>query len=149
MEAEQVAHLLELEDKLSKIRLQITSKLENQKHIAIILTAVEENIQDQATNDTSKNIVNYMISFMSLLDQAMNPQTHAIQDLQLATSATYLLDIIFHYSPKKLLSSKFTEILTKVAPCITDEKAGAPLIRSAIGCLESLLIAQDAQASLE
>lgn len=146
MEAEQVAHLLELEDKLSKIRLQITSKLENQKHLAIILTAVEENIQDQATNDTSKNIVNYMISFMSLLDQAMNPQTHAIQDLQLATSATYLLDIIFHYSPKKLLSSKFTEILTKVAPCITDEKAGAPLIRSAIGCLESLLIAQDAQA---
>ncbi|CCD24276.1 mRNA-binding protein RRP12 NDAI_0C06170 [Naumovozyma dairenensis CBS 421] len=146
MDQEQVAFLLELEDKLSKIRSQIDSKLDNQKHIAIILSAVEENIQDQESNDISKNLVNYLVSFMSLLDQSMDPETHSINDLQLATSSTYLLDIIFHYSPKTLLRSKFSDILTKVAPCITDEKSAAPLIRSAIGCLESLLIAQDAQA---
>ena len=44
MDQDQVAFLLELEDKLAKIRFQATSKLENQKHVAIILTAVEENI---------------------------------------------------------------------------------------------------------
>lgn len=146
MDQDQVAFLLELEDKLAKIRFQATSKLENQKHVAIILTAVEENIVGQATNDISKNIVNYIISFMSLLDQAVDPSTHEIKDLQLASSSTYLLDLIFRYSPKPLLRSKFSEILTKIAPCITAEKANAPLIRAAIGCLESLLIAQDAQA---
>ena len=146
MDADQVAHYLELEDKLSKIRQQVTSKLENQKHIAIILTAVEENIEGHDTNDTSKNLISYMIALMSLLDQAVDPETHAIKDLQLATSATYLLDIIFQYSAKKLLRSKFADLLTKIAPCITDEKAEPLLIRSAIGCLASLLVAQDTQA---
>ncbi|CCF56475.1 hypothetical protein KAFR_0B01760 [Kazachstania africana CBS 2517] len=146
MDSDQVAHLLELEDKLSNIRAQINSKLDNQKHIAIILSAVEENIKDHATNDTSKNLVNYLVSFMSLLDQAMDSTTHEIKDLQLATSATYLLDIIFHYCPKKLLRAQFAEVLTKIAPCITDEKAEAPIIRSGVGCLEALLIAQDTQA---
>ena len=146
MDADQVAHYLELEDKLSKIRQQVTSKLENQKHIAIILTAVEENIEGHDTNDTSKNLISYMIALMSLLDQAVDPETHIIKDLQLATSATYLLDIIFQYSSKKLLRSKFADLLTKIAPCITDEKAEPLLIRSAIGCLASLLVAQDTQA---
>lgn len=146
MDTDQVAHFLELEDKLSKIRIQITSKLDNQKHVAIILSAVEENMQGLKANDNAKNIVNYMISLMSLLDQAIDPETQAIKDLQVATSAIYLLDLIFHYSPKQLLRSKFPEILTKVAPCITDANANAPLIRSALGCLESLLVAQDAQA---
>ncbi|SMN19107.1 similar to Saccharomyces cerevisiae YPL012W RRP12 Protein required for export of the ribosomal subunits [Maudiozyma saulgeensis] len=146
MDADQVAHMLELEDRLSKIRKQATSKLENQKHIAIILTAVEDNIEGHDTNDTSKNIISYMVAFMSLLDQAIDKDTHNIIDLQLATAATYLLDIIFQYSPKKLLRSKFSELLAKIAPCITDEKAEPLLIRSAIGCLASLLVAQDAQA---
>ncbi|BAO40352.1 ribosomal RNA-processing protein 12 [Kluyveromyces marxianus DMKU3-1042] len=144
MDPEQVSKLLELEDKLAKIRAQSSSKLENQKHIAIILAAVEENINEQ--DATNKNIVNYLISFMSLLDQTIDPETTAIKDLQLATSTMYLLDIIFQYTPKKMLRSRFADILTKVAPCITDEKANAPLIRSAVGCLESLLIAQDTQS---
>lgn len=141
-----MAHFLALEERLAKIRYQLNSKLENQKHIAIILSAVEENIKSTEINDTAKNIVSYMIAFMSLLDEAVDRESREILDLQLATSACYLLDIIFQYSPKALLRSKFTEILTKVAPCITDENSEAPLIRAAIGCLESLLIAQDAQA---
>lgn len=144
MDQDQVALFLELEDTLSKIRAQINSKLDNQKHIAIILSAVEENIDEQQS--TNKNIVNYVISFMSLLDQAVDLETREIIDLQLSTSATYLLDLVFAYVPKKLLRSQFAEILTKIAPCITDEKAQAPLIKSAVGCLEALLIAQDAQS---
>ena len=146
MDADQVAHFMELEDKLSKIRKQLSSKLDNQKHIAIILTSVEENIEGYATNDPTKNIVQYIIAFMTLLDQAMDQKNHSIIDLQLATSATYLLDIIFHYTPKSLLRSKFIEVLTKVAPCITDPNSESLLIRSAIGTLEALLLAQDSQA---
>lgn len=143
MGPEQASKLLELEDKLAKIRGQSTSKLENQKHIAIILAAIEENINEQEA--INKNIVNYLISLMSLLDQTIDTETAAIKDLQLATSTMYLLDIIFHYTPKKILKSRFADILIKVAPCITDEKANAPLIKSALGCLEALLIAQDTQ----
>ncbi|KAL3233648.1 Ribosomal RNA-processing protein 12 [Nakaseomyces bracarensis] len=144
MDPDQVAHWLELEDRLSKIRSQIQSKLDNQKHIAIILSAVEENID--TTQEMSKNIVQYLLTLMTLLDQGMDKETHMIKDLKLTTSTTYILDIIFHYCPKTLLRKQFADILTKIAPCITDEKAEAPLIKSAIGCLEALLIAQDAQA---
>lgn len=143
MDQDKVAHLLGLEEKLAKVRQQINSKLDNQKHFAVILTAVEENINN---DDISKNIIAYMVAFMSLLDQAVDQETREIKDLKLASSVCYLLDIIFQYSPKKLLRARFAEILTKLAPCITDENAQAPLIRAAVGCLESLLVAQDAQA---
>ncbi|CCH59879.1 hypothetical protein TBLA_0C00630 [Henningerozyma blattae CBS 6284] len=146
MDSEQVAPLQEFEEKLSKIRSQINSKLENQKHAAIILAAIEENIADQTSNQTSKSIINYTVSLLSLLDQAMNQETDSIKDLQLATSTAYLLDLVFAHTPKKLLRSKFAEILGKIAPFITNESASAPLIRSSIGCLESLLISENAQA---
>ncbi|CAG62126.1 uncharacterized protein GVI51_L08723 [Nakaseomyces glabratus] len=144
MDPEQAAYWMELEDKLAKVRAQLNSKLDNQKHVAIILSAVEEQID--TTNDLSKNIVQYMVTLMTLLDQATDRETHAIKDLKLTTSVAYILDMVFHYCPKSLLRKQFAEILTKIAPCITDEAAEAPLIRSAIGCLEALLIAQDAQA---
>ena len=48
--------------------------------------------------------------------------------------------------PAPLLRSKFTEILTSLAPALTHVDADAPLIRSSIGCLESLLVVQDARA---
>ncbi|SCU81193.1 LANO_0B02256g1_1 [Lachancea nothofagi CBS 11611] len=145
MDQDEVAHLLELEDKLAQIRQQIHSKLENQKHVAIILSAVEENMEEQQ-QVAGENVVNYLVSLMSLLDQAVSTETHEIREVQIATSVTYLLDIMFRYVPKQMLRSKFAEILTKLAPCITDEKAGAPLVRPAIGCLETLLVAQDAQS---
>ncbi|AET41149.1 mRNA-binding protein RRP12 Ecym_7314 [Eremothecium cymbalariae DBVPG len=144
MDSEQVTQSLELEERLSRIRSQCNSKLDNQKHIAIILSAVEENMDEQQA--TNKNFVSYLISFMSLLDQSIDATTNQIQDVQLASSSTYLLDLLFQFTQKKILRSKFSELLMKIAPCITDERATPPLIRSAIGCLESLLIAQDAQA---
>ncbi|CEP63563.1 mRNA-binding protein RRP12 LALA0_S08e05446g [Lachancea lanzarotensis] len=147
MDQDEVARSLELEDKLAHIRDQIHSKLENQKHVAIILSAVEENMADSKGDQPAmKNVVNYSISLLAILSQAVDPETHEIREAQIATSATYLLDIMFRYVPRKLLSSKFAEILTQIAPCITDENAGAPLIRPAVGCLESLLVAQDSQA---
>lgn len=131
---------LDFEFKLQKIRNQITSKLENQKHLALILSAVEENINDQ---NNSKSPVAYFVSFLSLLDQAIDSESDEILDSTLAISSAYFLDLTLPFIPKTLLKSKFPEILTKLAPAITNSNAEAALIRSAIGALETLLIAQD------
>lgn len=131
----------EFEQRLSKIRAQISSKLENQKHIALVLSAVEENISSQANNNTTP--VAYFVSFLALLEQAINAQNDEIVDQSLAATAAYLLDIVLPFIPKALLKSKFADILIKLAPAITSSDAQAPLIRSAIGSLETLLIAQD------
>ena len=43
------------------------------------------------------------------------------------------------------MKAKFGEILTKLAPPLTNPESEAPLVRSTIGALESLLLAQDHQ----
>lgn len=130
----------EMEDKLTKIRSQINSKLENQKHLAVILSAVEENLEEQKSDKTA---VAYFVSFCSLLDQSV--QNDDIVDQSLATAAVYFLDIVVPYTQKPLLISKFSDILTKLAIPLTSTEADAPLVRSTIGTLESLLLAQDFQ----
>lgn len=128
-----------LEEKLLRIRSQGNSKLENQKNLALVLNAVEENIDDQTS---ARNPVSYFVSFMSLLDQCADVESSQLKDAGLATSATYFLDIIFPFTPAPLLRSKFPEIITRLAPAL-NESNDAPLLRSAIGSLESLLKAQD------
>ncbi|CAI5760206.1 unnamed protein product [Candida verbasci] len=131
---------IELDDKLSRIRTQINSKLENQKHLSIILSAVEENIEEQ---NNSKTPVTYFVSFLSLLDQCI--QNDQMLDQQLAATTAYFLDLIFPFTPKSLLKSKFSEILVKLSQPLSLKSSDAPLIRSTIGALESLLLAQDFQ----
>ncbi|RCK65716.1 Ribosomal RNA-processing protein 12 [Candida viswanathii] len=134
-------NVYEMEDKLSKIRTQINSKLDNQKHLAIILSAVEENMEEQHNEKTP---VAYFVSFLSLLDQCINNDT--IVDNTLATTTAYFLDLVFPYTPKPLLRAQFTQILAKLAQPLTLESAEAPLVRSTVGALESLLLAQEAGA---
>lgn len=139
-ETDREIDLLEFEFKLQKIRQQMNSKLENQKHLALVLSAVEENISAQ---NNSKSAVAYFVSFLALIEQSINADTDEINDHTLAISASNLLDLVLPYIPKPLLKSKFPEILTKLAPAITNTEADAPLIKSALGALETLLIAQD------
>lgn len=129
-----------LEDKLRKIRTQVNSKLDNQKHLAIILSAVEENIEEQKNEKTP---VAYFVSFLSLLDQSIKGDE--VVDSKLAATTTYFLDLVFPFTPKPLLKSKFSEILTKLSPPLTLPSAEAPLVRATVGALESLLLAQDHQ----
>lgn len=56
----------------------------------------------------------------------------------------YLLDITSAYAPPSILRSKFSQILTSLAPALSLPEVEAPLLRPSIGCLESLLIGQDA-----
>lgn len=60
----------------------------------------------------------------------------------MASSVVYLLDLVTPSVPAPLLRSKFSQILNSLAPALTNPAAEAPLLRSSIGCLESLLIAQ-------
>ena len=75
----------------------------------------------------------------------MSPST-GIVSKELATSVVYLLDLVTPHVPAPLLRSKFSQILTSLAPALTNQDVDAPFLRSSIGCLESLLVSQDAAA---
>lgn len=132
--------LNDLELKLSRCRTQINSKLDNQKNLALILSAVEENIESLGNKKTP---VAYFVSFIALLDQAISQD--AVVEEKLASAAAYFLDLTLPFTAKSLLRQEFAAILTKLAPILTSADAEALLVRSSIGALEGLLIAQDSQ----
>lgn len=65
---------------------------------------------------------------------------------ELTPSIVYLLDTVTPFAPQPLLRAKFTQILTLLAPVLLLAGADAPLLKPSIGCLESLLLAQDSAA---
>lgn len=104
----------------------------------VVLHAVESTLKEQNTAPTSTG---YFAALLALLQQANSNDT---VNPELATPVVYLLDVVTPYAPQPLLRSKFTQILTLLAPVLLLQDAEAPLLRSSIGCLESLLLAQDA-----
>ncbi|KAM9939146.1 hypothetical protein OXX80_001370 [Metschnikowia pulcherrima] len=132
--------VLIMEEKLAKIRTQVNSKLDNQKNLALILSAVEENIDEQKNEKTP---VAYFVSFLALLDQAV--VADEVADAGVAAAAAYFLDLVSPFAPKPLLKQKFAPILTKLAPVLTSASAEASLVRASIGALETILLAQDNQ----
>ena len=103
---------------------------------------MEDTLRDQNSTFTPTA---YFAALLSLLSQAIT-STKGIINKDLAASVVYLLDSVTPYVPAPLLRSKFSQILTNLAPALTNPAADAPLLRSSIGCLESLLKAQDAPA---
>ena len=147
---------MSLTDKLEKIR---SPKLQNQREVfaspyvlhntradrkqtAVVLSAVEDTLKDQKYGSTPTA---YFAALLALLTQSVSP-SNGIVNKELATSVVYLLDIVAPHVPAPLLRSKFSQILTSIAPVLTHSDMEAPLIRSSIGCLESLLVAQDSSA---
>ena len=145
-----------LTEKLDKIR---SPKLQNQREVqhtsspralppgpptdrrqtAVVLTAVEDTLKSQNYGSTATG---YFAALLALLGQSVSPSS-GIVNKELATSVVYLLDVVAIYVPAQLLRSKFSQILQSLAPVLTSHDIEAPLIRSSIGCLESLLLAQD------
>lgn len=107
-----------------------------------MLSAVEETLKDQKYGSTPTA---YFAALLALLSQSVSP-SNGIVNKELATSVVYLLDLVASYVPAPLLRSKFSQILTGLAPVLTSHDVEAPLMRSSIGCLESLLVAQDSAA---
>lgn len=100
-----------------------------------------DTLRDQ---NTEASPTGYFAALLALLRQSISPT--GIVNKELATSVVYLLDIVTPYTPHPLLRSKFSQILTNIAPALTLPEADAPLLRPSVGCLESLLIAQDSAA---
>ncbi|KAJ9149284.1 Ribosomal RNA-processing protein 12 [Pleurostoma richardsiae] len=126
-----------LAERLDKIR---RPNLQSQQQTGLVLQAVEETLKEQKSEPTPTA---YFAALLALLNQ-YNSQSSANRDL--ATAVVYLLDVVTPYAPQPLLRAKFTQILTLLAPVISQPDADAPLLRPSIGCLESLLIAQDSSS---
>ena len=107
-----------------------------------MLSAIEDILKDQQLEFSPTA---YFSALLSLLPQAINP-TKGLVNKDLATSVVYLLDLVTTYVPGPLLRSKFSLILASLAPALTHKDAEAPLLRSSMGCLETLLVAQDSAA---
>ncbi len=104
-----------------------------------MLKAIDDTLRQQQSECTPTA---YFAALLSLLAR----QSQGAAGLETATAVVYLLDIVTPHVPAPLLRSKFSEILTSLAPVLTAPEADAPLIRGAVGCLESLLVLQDARA---
>ncbi|KAK0514034.1 hypothetical protein JMJ35_003756 [Cladonia borealis] len=128
---------MSLTEKLDKIR---SPKLQNQRETAVVLSAVEDTLKDQKYSATPTA---YFSALLALLTQSVS-SSNGLVNKELATSVVYLLDLVAPHVPAPLLRSKFSQILTSLWPVLThSDGIEAPLVRSSIGCLESLLLAQD------
>lgn len=109
---------------------------------AIVLSAVEDTLREQNAQFTATA---YFAALLGLLGQSIN-STQGVVVKEPVTSIVYLLDIICPDVPAPLLRAKFAQILAGIVPALTSPDAEAPLLRSSIGCLQSLLVAQDSAA---
>lgn len=105
------------------------------------MAAIEDTLRQQQSDFTPTA---YFAALLALLARQITAQ--GIVNKDTATATIYLLDLVTPHVPAPLLRSKFTDILTSLAPALTHQDADAPLLRASIGCLESLLIVQDARA---
>ncbi|GKT87270.1 ribosomal RNA-processing protein 12 [Colletotrichum tofieldiae] len=126
-----------LAEKLDKIR---SPGLQSQKRTAVVLEAVDTTLKEQNAQPTPTG---YFAALLGLLTQAVESGNVSSDT---TTSVVYLLDIVTPFAPQPLLRAKFTQILTSLAPVLLQQDAEALLLRSSIGCLESLLLAQDSGA---
>lgn len=129
-----------LAERLAHIR--DNPKLQNQQQTAVVLSAVEDTLKDQKSEQTPTA---YFAALLSLLGQFISSSA-GIVNKDVAGAIVYLLDLVTPHVPAPLLRSKFTQILTSLAPALTHTDADAPFLRSSIGCLVSLLVVQDGQA---
>lgn len=130
---------VDLQERLSQIRS--SPKLQSQQQTAVVLTAVEDTLREQKSEFTPTA---YFAALLSLLNQSVSA-ANGISNKDVATAVIYLLDLVTPHVPQPLLRSKFSQILTSLGPALGLADANAPFLRSSIGCLVSLLVAQDAQ----
>lgn len=103
----------------------------------MVLQSIEATLKDQGSTPTPTG---YFAALLALLQQACQDDN---VNAERATPIVYLLDVVTPFAPQPLLRSKFTTIFGLLAPVLLLQDAEAILLRSSIGCLESLLIAQD------
>ncbi|KAF7509402.1 hypothetical protein GJ744_008125 [Endocarpon pusillum] len=130
---------MSLEERLAKVK---SPNLQNQQHANVVLSSVEDTLRDQKTNITPTA---YFAALLAILQQCSSAALLEA-NAELVTSTVYLLDLVSSYVPPPLLRTQFSQILALIAPFFVSNETGAPLLRSSLGCLESLLVAQDSAA---
>lgn len=127
-------------DRLDQIRNQ--PKLQSQKQNALVLKAIDDTLKEQ---NSALTPTAYFAALLSLLNQHVSANTGVINK-ETATAVVYLLDLVTPEVPAPLLRSKFASILSSLSPALSSSDADTLFLRSAIGCLVSLLLAQDSSA---
>ncbi|KAK1815311.1 pre-rRNA processing protein [Friedmanniomyces endolithicus] len=131
---------MSLLERLDKIRS--SPKLQSAQQTSVVLNAIEDTLRTQKSDPTSTA---YFAALLSLLGQYISTEKGIINK-EVAYAVVYLLDLVTSHVPTPLLRSKFPHIIASLAPALTHPDAEAPLLRASVGCLESLLVAQDGQA---
>src|SRR5204863_8934631 len=113
------------------------------------LLAIEETIKEQ---NSVLNATSYFAALLTTLEQQLIKQQQQHQRQQSSSeeenvivSILYLLNIILKELPITILRNKYSAILMILTSSLEIEKIknDSSVIRSVIGCLESLLLAQD------
>ncbi|KAK9464334.1 NUC173 domain-containing protein [Lipomyces arxii] len=130
-----------LESKLARIRQHRTSKLPHQKQLATILDAIEQTLKEEETELTPSA---YVVALLSLLGQDLTDIELTKEDV--ASSSIYLLDSIIPHVSQPLLREKSGPLLSYLNPLLEQPDVTSGLLRSTIGCLETILTAQAAAA---
>lgn len=126
-----------LAERLDKIK---SPGLQSQQRSVVVLHAVESTLKEQ---NTPQSPTGYFAALLALLQQA---NANGKINIDLTTPVVYLLDVVTPFAPQPLLRTQFTQILTLIAPILLMQDAEPILLRSSIGCLESLLLAQDSSS---
>ncbi|KAK9455509.1 armadillo-type protein [Dipodascopsis uninucleata] len=121
----------ELQQTLARIRSQITSKLPNQASVAKVLSALEDTLKDEGA-DENTDAAAYVAGVMSLIEAGA-----------LIEPATYLLSVLLPHTGTGLRRTRAKEIASYVVPLARSQDAQTGVARSAVGALESLIMAQD------
>ncbi|SPO05660.1 probable ribosomal RNA-processing protein 12 [Cephalotrichum gorgonifer] len=129
------------EEKIAKIK---SPGLESQQRNVHILGAIEETLKEQNTPNTPTG---YFAALLAVLEQSNNALEKGAsdEDMKVIAPVVYLLDVIMPYAPEPLLRAKFNQIV-HIVLTLSRRGGDALLTRSCIGCIETLIIAQDAAA---
>ncbi|CAG8606187.1 16238_t:CDS:1 [Acaulospora morrowiae] len=131
-----------MEEQWDKIRSQIDSKLDNQRQIAVTLLAIEETIKEQ---NVSLTPVAYFGTLMTMLEE-QSKDVFKDSKIEIRRAILYLLNIILPHLAQTILRNKFSQILPILLETLENDKNDASIVRSATGCLETLIIAQEFNA---
>lgn len=131
---------MSLAERLDRIRSN--PKQQSQQHTAVVLSSIDDTLKAQ---NTEPSPTAYFAALLSLLSKYISPD-NGIANKDLAYAVVYLLDLVTPNVSPSLVRAKFAQILTSLAPALIHADAEAQLVRSAIGCLEALLLTQDGQA---
>jgi len=137
--------VVSLDERLEQIRS--SPKLQNQQHTAIVLSSIDERLQSQ---NVERSPTAYFSALLSVLPHYL-PTASPPPNKDLAYAVVYLLGLVTPHVSTPLLRAKFSQILTSLTPSFLpsdhqNTEAEAPLLRSAIGCVECLVIVQDAHS---